>query len=99
MKRLTEKDEQGNWSVKGLSWQQLYVGQVITKEVQEKLYGALCKLLDYEKTGLEPYEVEEMNNKVKQIPTSEEDNSREKQEDKDMPEWKKRMMSTFLSRH
>lgn len=41
MKRLTEKDEQGNWSVKGLSWQQLYVGQVITKEVQEKLYGAL----------------------------------------------------------
>lgn len=99
MKRLTERDEQGNWSVKGLSWQQLYVGQVITKEVQEKLYGALCKLLDYEKTGLEPYEVEEMNNKVKQIPISEGDNSREKQEDKDMPEWKKRMMSTFLSGH
>lgn len=77
----------------------MYVGQVITKEVQEKLYGALCKLLDYEKTGLDPYEVEAMCNKVKQIPISEGDNSREKQEDKDMPEWKKRMMSTFLSGH
>lgn len=71
MKRLTEKDEQGNWSVKGLSWQQLYVGQVITKEVQEKLYGALHKLLDYEEVGLDPDEVENMKDKNKWIPIRE----------------------------
>lgn len=68
MKRLTERDAQGNWALKGVNWQQLYVGQVITKEVQEKLYGALCKLLDYEKTGLEPYEVESLKEENEWIP-------------------------------
>lgn len=68
MKRLTERDAQGNWTLKGVNWQQLYVGQVITKEVQEKLYGALCKLLDYEKTGLEPYEVESLKEENEWIP-------------------------------
>lgn len=61
MKRLTEKDDLGNWGLKGLRWQQLYVGQTITQEVQEKLYGALCKLKDYEETGLSPEEVERLN--------------------------------------
>lgn len=61
MKRLTEKDDQGNWGLKGLRWQQLYVGQTITKEVQEKLYGALCKLKGYEETGLSPEEAERLN--------------------------------------
>lgn len=46
MNRLTEKDDRGNWELKGIRWQQLYIGQIITKEVQEKLYGALHKLLD-----------------------------------------------------
>lgn len=54
MNRLTEKDDQGNWALKGIRWQQLYVGQIITKETQEKLYGALHKLLDYEEAGLNP---------------------------------------------
>lgn len=61
MKRLTEKDELGNWCLKGVRWEQLRAGQVITKEVGEKLYGALCKLKDYEDTGCSPDEVECLN--------------------------------------
>lgn len=60
MNRLTEKDDRGNWELKGIRWQQLYIGQIITKEVQEKLYGALHKLLDYEEVGLNPDEVESL---------------------------------------
>ena len=57
MKRLTEKDDLGNWCLKGVRWEQLRAGQVITKEVGEKLYGALCKLRDYEDTGCSPDDV------------------------------------------
>lgn len=52
--RLTEKDDLGNWCLKGVRWEQLREGQVITKEVSERLYGALCKLKDYEDTGCIP---------------------------------------------
>ena len=51
MDRLTEKDVCGNWSLKGLPWKDLYEGTPITRETYEILYGALCKLLDYEETG------------------------------------------------
>ena len=44
MNRLTEGDEQGNWMLKGVAWKSLHTGQVITKEVSERLYSALCKL-------------------------------------------------------
>lgn len=54
MQRLTEKDDQGNWCLKGVRWEQLRAGQVITKDVSERLYGALCKLKDYEDTGCSP---------------------------------------------
>lgn len=54
MHRLTEKDEQGNWALKGVKWASLYVGQTITKEMWEKIYGALWKLMDYEDSGLSP---------------------------------------------
>lgn len=54
MQRLTEKDDLGNWCLKGVRWEQLREGQVITKEVSERLYGALCKLKDYEDTGCIP---------------------------------------------
>lgn len=60
MRRLTEIDSQGNWSLKGVQWQQLYVGQIITEEVSERIYGALCKFLDYEETGLSPDDVERL---------------------------------------
>lgn len=61
MNRLTEKDERGNWRLKGIPWESLREGQVITKEVCEKLYGALCKLKDYEDTRLSPQDVERVN--------------------------------------
>lgn len=57
MQRLTEKDDQGNWCLKGVRWEQLRAGQVITKDVSERLYGALCKLKDYEDTGCSPDDV------------------------------------------
>lgn len=70
MNRLTEKDTQGNWALKGISWQQLSIGQKITKEVGEKLYGALRKLLDYEKAGLNPDEVKSLKEENRWILTS-----------------------------
>ena len=56
MGRLTEQDEQGNWCVKGLPWKDTYVGQVITENTNQKIYGALCKLKDYENSGMDPEE-------------------------------------------
>lgn len=60
MNRLTEHDDQGNWCLKGVAWNQLHIGQVITKEIWEKLYGALWKLKDYEDTGLTPDDIMEL---------------------------------------
>ncbi len=61
MQRLTEKDDQGNWCLKGVKWEQLRAGQVITKDVAEKIYGALFKLMAYEDTGVHPDAVERLN--------------------------------------
>lgn len=58
MGRLTEKDVCGHWRLKGLQWKNLYEGTPITRETYEVLYGALCKLLAYEETGLTPEEIE-----------------------------------------
>lgn len=60
MERLTQKDEQGNWSLRGVPSEQLHEGQIITKDLYERLYGALWKLMEYEDTGLMPEEVEEI---------------------------------------
>ena len=60
MGRLTEKDNNGNWRLKGLRWEAVRSGAVLTREASEKIYGALCKLLDYEETGLDPDEIERM---------------------------------------
>ena len=61
MTRLTVKDAQGNWALKGVRWEDLREGKVITREMWERLYGALWKLMEYEDTGLEPAEVVEVN--------------------------------------
>lgn len=61
MRRLTEKDIQGNWRLKDVPWERLHVGQTITEELWQKLYGALWKLMEYEDTGLSPDDVEEVN--------------------------------------
>lgn len=61
MYKLTQKDDQGNWCLKGVPWENLNVGKIITKEVSEKLYGALWKLMEYEDTNLSPEDVERVN--------------------------------------
>lgn len=71
MGNLIESDDLGNWGVKGLPWKNLYVGNVITREIHEKLYGCLCKLKDYEETGLSPEQIEDMEYKNGWIPCSE----------------------------
>lgn len=58
--RLTAKDSQGYWSLKGVLWESLCEGQVITKNIQQRLTGALCKLKDYEDTGYSPENVEHL---------------------------------------
>lgn len=63
--RLTQVDDQGNWSLKGVPWMSLYVGVPISREVNEKIYGALCKLRDYENTGYSPEEIERLERKKK----------------------------------
>lgn len=60
MGRLTEQDEQGNWCIKGLPWEDTHIGQPITGNTWEKMYGAFKKLLDYENTGLDSKQVQEL---------------------------------------
>ena len=60
MKRLTQRDEKGNWNLAGVPWSGLGEGAVITRDIWEKLYGALFKLKDYEDTGLSPDEAESL---------------------------------------
>lgn len=60
MNKMIQKDEQGNWALKGVRWQQLHVGQVISNEMQRRLYSALTKLKDYEATGKSPDEVQQL---------------------------------------
>lgn len=60
MGRLTWKawkDEQGNWGLRDLPWENLCAGVVMDDRTRQHLYGALCKLRDYEDTEMEPKEV------------------------------------------
>ena len=57
MIRLTNHDDQGNWSLKGVKWENLYEGAVIDKKTFEKLYAALWKLKDYEDAEVDPEQV------------------------------------------
>lgn len=67
MSNLIEKDDQGNWGLKGVPWMMLYTGVPITKDVQDRLYGALWKLMEYEDTGLSPEEVERIKDSMTAI--------------------------------
>lgn len=57
MNGLAEEDDLGNWSLKGVKWEQLHEGSTITRELWRKLYGALWKLMEYEDTGMNPDDV------------------------------------------
>lgn len=63
MNRLTEKMKSGKWHLKGLPWERIHPNKKIsfTQKEYRTLYGALCKLKDYEDTGLSPDEVERVN--------------------------------------
>ena len=58
MQRLTENDGKGNWSLKGLPWEELSPGKELTAEACQLLYGALYKLKDLEDAGLHPKSAE-----------------------------------------
>ncbi len=58
MGRLIQRDDLGNWSLKGVAWKSLFVGRVITRKVHDRIYGALCKLMEYEDTGYSPENIE-----------------------------------------
>lgn len=60
MSKLTQSDDLGNWSLKGVPWKTLYVGQTITRDIHDKVYGALYKLMEYEDTGYSPENVEHL---------------------------------------
>lgn len=60
MNTMIEQDEQGNWALKGVRWQQLHAGQVISNDMSRRLYAALAKLKDYEATGKSPDEVQQL---------------------------------------
>lgn len=60
MNNLIECDDLGNWGVKGLPWNNLYVGSIITNEVHERLYTCLNRLMEYEETGLSPEQIEDL---------------------------------------
>lgn len=51
MGRLTWKNPDGTWGLKNID----------IKEVPKELYGAICKLKDYEETGLMPEQIVEMD--------------------------------------
>lgn len=75
MSRLTQTDDSGNWSLKGLPWKDTYVGQVITRNTSEKIRIALWKLKDYEESGLDPEQVQQLKERdtaKKPIKTTEE---------------------------
>ena len=51
---LTKKNPDGTWSVQGIDF----------KDCKGDMYGALCKLRDYEKTGLEPSDFDRIRRKI-----------------------------------
>ncbi|WP_432627238.1 hypothetical protein [Brotaphodocola sp.] len=60
--RLIDVKKNGEWTLKGVQHEELCAGKVITGELRQTLHGALCKLRDYENTGLSPEDVERVNN-------------------------------------
>lgn len=64
MGRITEKDASGRWRVKGIPWERLQTGQMITEEVSQALYGCLCKLKDYEDSGMSPDQLKDWQHEL-----------------------------------
>ena len=85
MMRLTNHDDQGNWSLKGVKWENLYEGAVIDEKTYERLYTALWRLKDYEDTGLDPDRIEKLKEENDWIPV-----------EKEWPPFGKKLQATIL---
>jgi len=57
MKRLTFKEPSGKWGIVGMN----------ADNENEKVYSCLSKLLDYEKTGLEPADIIRLKSKIEDM--------------------------------
>ena len=57
--RFTYKEPSGTWGVHGEEF----------RNMSQTMYGAMCKLLDYEETGLSPDEVERIQLQLEEIHT------------------------------
>jgi len=55
--RFTYKEPSGAWGVHGEEF----------RNMSQTIYGAMCKLLDYEETGLSPDDVEEIQYQLEQV--------------------------------
>lgn len=64
MNRITYQKPDGTWGINGIN----------IKDVPRTLYGAMCKLKDYENTGLDPQEIEGLRETIKKsiadVPTT-----------------------------
>lgn len=67
MSRMIQKEASGRWQAKGIPWEDLREGGGITKETYQILYGCLCKLKDYEDSGLNPDQVRDMQGEVEDL--------------------------------
>lgn len=67
MERLTEVNKDGKWRLKGLLWSDTETGKIITQNTNEKIYGALCKLRDYENTGITPDQLQVINEEYQKM--------------------------------
>lgn len=72
MGRLTFKNPDGTWGLKNMD----------IKDVPHEIYGAICKLKDYEETGLTPRKLEEIDElyteKCKELAESKKEVEKEK---------------------
>ena len=57
MKRLTFREQNGIWGIVGMN----------ADNENEKIYGCLNKLLDYEETGLEPADIIRLKSKLEDM--------------------------------
>lgn len=57
MKRLTFREQNGRWGIVGMN----------ADNENEKIYGCLNKLLDYEETGLEPADIIRLKSKLEDM--------------------------------
>lgn len=58
MGRLIKKGTSGKWQVNGLPLEELREGEIITKDISQRLYWCFCKLKDYEDIEMSPQQMQ-----------------------------------------